>query len=86
MGAGRPLHICRFRTSLQPSHLISSSPTDRPQATTPAPFKLSCDERAQSDYTRSSDAFKLTREEREAAEVGRGDVSVVLPLNGFLGL
>ncbi|KAI7839692.1 hypothetical protein COHA_006499 [Chlorella ohadii] len=57
------------RSRKEGRQLAGRPSTQQPKATTPRPFKLSCDERAQSDYTRSSDAFKLTREEREAAEV-----------------
>ncbi|PRW59147.1 hypothetical protein C2E21_2660 [Chlorella sorokiniana] len=60
------------RSRKEQRQLAAQPSAHKPQATTPRPFKLSCDLRAQCDYTRSSDAFKMTREERETAEVEQG--------------
>lgn len=40
------------------------------QVTLTAPFKLSCDERAKFDHMRVADGANLSKEEREAREVG----------------
>lgn len=44
----------------------------QPRATVQQPFHLSCDARAQTDYTRASQEARLTRQQLEAREVGAG--------------